>query len=64
MAPNPIKTVLHVGCGTRGVGVLPAALAGQSFKDIWDDINRIVAPDIIASITDLLVVETGSVDIV
>jgi SAM-dependent methyltransferase len=63
-APNLIKTVLHVGCGTRGVGVLPPDLIGPNFKEIRVDINPIVAPDIIASITDLSAVETGSVDIV
>jgi SAM-dependent methyltransferase len=62
--PPSIKTVLHVGCGARGVGVLPADLAGPNFREIRVDINPIVAPDIVASITDLSAVETGSVDIV
>ena len=63
-APNPIKTVLHVGCGARGVGVLPGDLTGPGYEEIRVDINPVVAPDIIASITDLSAVETGSIDIV
>ena len=63
-APSPIKTVLHVGCGARGIGLLPKDLTGPGYREIRVDINPVAAPDIVASITDLSAIATGSVDIV
>lgn len=58
----PTRTVLHVGCGIADPSKLPAAFfpAGE-WQELRLDIDPGVAPDIIASITDMTVVPTGSV---
>lgn len=56
------RTVLHVGCGPEDPAKLPAAFfpAGP-WRELRLDIDPAVAPDIVASITDMAVVPTGSV---
>jgi SAM-dependent methyltransferase len=58
----PPRTVLHVGCGPADPAKLPAAFfpAGEWLEQRLD-IDPGVAPDIVASITDMAVVPTGSV---
>lgn len=59
------RTVLHVGCGGADPAKLPAAFfpAGL-WAELRLDIDPAVAPDIVASITDMGVVSEASVDAV
>ncbi|MBI1173568.1 methyltransferase domain-containing protein [bacterium] len=59
----PTRTVLHVGCGMADPSKLPAAFfpAGE-WRESRLDIDPGVAPDIVASITDMSVVPTASVE--
>lgn len=64
---TPVQTrkVLHVGCGAADPAKLPAAFFPQgAWSELRLDIDPDVAPDIVASITDMSVVESGSVDAV
>lgn len=54
------KKVLHVGCGAPAPGKLHPAFEG--WQEIRLDIDPDVEPDIIATITDMAVVETASMD--
>ena len=65
VAEAPMRSVLHVGCGVADPAKLPAAFfpAGL-WSELRLDIDPGVAPDIIASITEMGVVETASVDAV
>ena len=59
------RTVLHVGCGAADPGKLPAAFFPQgSWAEMRLDIDPGVAPDIVASITEMPMVADGSVDAV
>lgn len=58
------KTVLHVGCGQANPAKLHATFRGAEWREIRLDIDPSVTPDIIASITDLAQVESGSMDAV
>jgi SAM-dependent methyltransferase len=62
--PNP-RTVLHVGCGVADPRKLPADFFPP---DAWHearlDIDPAVAPDILASITDMAIVADESADAV
>jgi ubiquinone/menaquinone biosynthesis C-methylase UbiE len=64
-AAAPTRTVLHVGCGAADPAKLPAAFfpAGL-WAELRLDIDPSVAPDIVASITDMSVVLEASVDAV
>ena len=59
------RKVLHVGCGAPDPAKLPAAFfpAGV-WSELRLDIDPDVSPDIIASITEMPMVATGSVDAV
>lgn len=59
------RTLLHVGCGMADPSKVPAAFfpAGE-WRELRLDIDPGVAPDIVASITDMSVVPTGSVQAV
>ncbi|NBZ86244.1 class I SAM-dependent methyltransferase [Stagnihabitans tardus] len=65
LVPPLTRTVLHVGCGMADPAKLPAAFfpAGE-WSECRLDIDPGVAPDIVASITDMSVVPTGSVQAV
>lgn len=64
-AKPALRTLLHVGCGAAHPDKLPAAFfAPGAWAEIRLDIDPDVAPDIIASITDMSVVAEGSVDAV
>jgi SAM-dependent methyltransferase len=60
-----LRRVLHVGCGAADAGKLPDEWFPAT---VWDeirlDIDPAVAPDIIASITDMPGVGNGSIDAV
>jgi SAM-dependent methyltransferase len=64
-APPTLRTVLHVGCGMADPRKLPSAFfAPGAWREVRLDIDPGVSPDIIGSITDMAVVESGSVDAV
>ncbi len=56
------KRVLHVGCGPRQSGLLPPGFDPPEWREVRLDIDPEVQPDIVASMTDLSVVESGSFD--
>jgi protein O-GlcNAc transferase len=56
------RTVLHVGCGDYHPEALPPQFRGPGWKEIRLDINPAVSPDVVASITDMSAVPSGSVD--
>ena len=57
------RLVLHVGCGAANPDKIPAAFfPAQSWREVRLDIDPDVAPDILASITDMAVVADASVD--
>ncbi len=59
------RQVLHVGCGAADPSKLPAAFFPQGlWSELRLDIDPQVGPDIVASITDMSVVASGSVDAV
>lgn len=59
------RLLLHVGCGPAAPGKLPPQVfAPGAWREIRLDIDPGVAPDILASITDMRAVADGSVDAV
>lgn len=64
-APPALRTVLHVGCGMADPRKLPAAFFEPgAWREVRLDIDPGVAPDIVATITDMGMVESGGVDAV
>lgn len=64
-APPTLRTVLHVGCGMPDPRKLPPAFFEPGlWREMRLDIDPGVAPDIVASITDMTVVPSASVDAV
>lgn len=60
-----LRTLLHVGCGAAHPDKLPAAFfAPGAWAELRLDIDPSVAPDIVASITDMSVIADASVDAV
>lgn len=57
-----MKTVLHVGCGKKGASPLPEMFPASEWREVRLDIDPGVEPDIVASIADMSVVESDSVD--
>jgi tetratricopeptide (TPR) repeat protein len=57
-------SVLHVGCGTYGREKLPSVFRHTGWREIRLDIDPDVAPDFVASITDMKVISDGVVDAV
>ena len=59
------RALLHVGCGLASPGKVPAALfAPGEWNEVRLDIDPGVAPDIVASLTDMSVVPDRSFDAV
>lgn len=57
------KLLLHVGCGHLRIEHIPvAAFAGAEWREFRIDIDPAVAPDLVASITDLSAVPDESAD--
>lgn len=54
------KLLINLGCGPRGSAWLPAMFS--NWREVRVDLDAEVAPDILADITDLSAIETGSVD--
>lgn len=62
MTDIPKKKVLHVGCGPYNPDKLPAAFRGDDWQEVRLDIDEAVKPDIVSSMTDMPMVESGSMD--
>ena len=58
-----MKTFLHVGCGTQNQSSC-LGFNNDNWKEIRFDIDKNVNPDIVGTLTDMKLVETGSVDAV
>ena len=58
------KRLLHVGCGRANPNKVPAPFRGAGWQEVRLDIDPAVAPDVVASITDMAEVADGSVDAV
>lgn len=64
-APALVRSVLHVGCGAADPAKLPQAFFPPgAWSELRLDIDPGVSPDIVASITEMSVVPSGSVDAV
>lgn len=59
-AAPPQKKVLHVGCSIHTPDKLHETFRGPDWTEVRLDINPAVEPDIIASITDMNMVNSGS----
>lgn len=60
-SPTP-KKVLHVGCGSTDTEKLPMLFRMPEWQEVRLDINPQVKPDIVASLTEMPMVESGSMD--
>ena len=58
-----MKTLLHAGCGLSNISQLKGFSNGD-WKEIRLDIDSAVKPDVVGSLTDMSLIETGSVDAV
>lgn len=58
------KLALHVGCGPKNAAGLHAAFQGRDWREVRLDIDPDVEPDIVGTLTDMGMVESGSVDAV
>ena len=58
-----MKAFLHVGCGNNNKSDLKG-FNNDNWKEIRFDIDKNVKPDIVGTLTDMKLVETGSVDAV
>jgi SAM-dependent methyltransferase len=58
------KKLLHVGCGPANPGKLPVLFRGSDWREVRLDIDAACKPDIVASMTSMSDVETGSYDAV
>ena len=56
-----MKTLLHVGCNYKNKSHLEG-FNNDNWKEIRFDIDESVKPDIVGTLTDMKLVETGSVD--
>ena len=63
-AQPTVRTVLHVGCGPDSAANLHERFRRPDWKEVRLDIDPDVRPDIVASLTDMSAVESGSVDAV
>lgn len=62
MSDAPAKTVLHVGCGPARPDALPARFAAPQWSVARLDGNPNHRPDFVAEITDMRIVDSGSMD--
>ena len=62
--PSLPYIVLHVGCGSSPSALLNREFPKPAWREIRLDIDPKVSPEIVASITDMHMVETGVVDAV
>ncbi|MDR2488313.1 MAG: class I SAM-dependent methyltransferase [Desulfovibrio sp.] len=62
MTALPPKKVLHVGCGPLAAEKLHESFHGDDWTEVRLDINPGAHPDIVASITDMSAVASGTFD--
>ncbi|MEQ9607024.1 MAG: methyltransferase domain-containing protein [Kiloniellaceae bacterium] len=58
------KVVLHVGCGPQRSAALNPAYQKPGWREIRLDIDPQTKPDVVASMTNMSAIESGSVDAV
>lgn len=58
------KKVLHVGCGSRTTGILHNLFKDGKWSEVRLDIDPLVKPDIVNSITDMIDIGDEAVDAV
>lgn len=63
-ADPDLKTVLHVGCGPADPARLHERFRDGQWRELRLDIDPRVAPDVVASLTDMSAIDSGSVDAV
>ena len=56
------KKFLHVGCGPKYKNNTTPAFASKDWQEVRLDIDESVKPDIISSVLDLSIIESGSFD--
>ena len=56
------RSVLHVGCGAPNPETLHRAFRGAEWREVRLDIDPSTRPDIIASLTDMAEIESGTYD--
>ncbi|MBW4582482.1 MAG: methyltransferase domain-containing protein [Tildeniella nuda ZEHNDER 1965/U140] len=61
---DEVKRLLHVGCGPYRPDALPELFRTDAWREIRLDIDPLVEPDILGTITDLSAVPSASVDAV
>ena len=61
---NFVRTLLHIGCGKQSTEALPHLDWVAEWHQVRVDINPEVAPDVIADMTDMPMIESESADIV
>lgn len=61
---DAIKLLLHVGCGPYRPDALPELFRTDAWREIRLDIDPVVEPDILGTITDMSAVPSASVDAV
>lgn len=59
-----VLNLLHVGCGHKRAAHLPAPFNGPYWRETRLDLDPAVAPDVVASLTDMRVIADGSMDAV
>ena len=59
---KPPRLLVNLGAGPKGAAWLPAMFA--NWREVRVDVDAVVAPDILADMTDLSAIESGSVDAV
>ncbi|MBN6740059.1 methyltransferase domain-containing protein [Acidithiobacillus sp. MC6.1] len=61
---DTLSTVLHIGCGPADKAAMPAGFHGAQWAETRCDIDPDVHPDIVADMTDLSGIESGTFDAV
>ena len=59
-----MKKFLHVGCGRDTKNNTTKAFASNDWQEVRLDINEDVNPDIVSSVLDLSIIDSGSFDAV
>ena len=61
---DPMRKVLHVGCGPATLKDLPSVFQDGSWTEIRLDIDPDISPDVVGTVTDMSAIETGSIQAV
>ena len=56
-----MKTLLNVGCGLSNISELKG-FNNDNWKEIRFDIDEVVEPDVLGTLTDMSLVTTASID--